>query len=106
MAKPRSPKSSKFPAASPKGGKVAKPPAGLPDRDTLIAFLRDAGESGKADIARHLGLKGADRRALREMLRELEAQGALGKRGRRGFAEAGALPPVGVADVVERDADG
>jgi ribonuclease R len=106
MAKPRSPKSSKFPAASPKGGKVAKPPAGLPDRETLLAFLRDAGESGKADIARHFGLKGADRRALREMLRTLEADGSLGKRGRRGFAEAGALPPVGVVDVVERDADG
>lgn len=79
---------------------------GLPDRDTLLAFLREAGEAEKADIARHFGLKGAERRALREMLRELEAEGALGKRGRRGFAEAGALPPVGVADVVERDADG
>ena len=107
MPKPRSPKSSKFPAASTKGGsKAARPPAGLPDRETLIAFLRDAGEAAKADIARHFGLKGADRRALREMLRELEAQGALGKRGRRGFAEAGALPPVGVADVVETDPDG
>jgi ribonuclease R len=105
MAKPRSPKSSKFPAAS-KGVKAPKPPAGLPDRETLIAFLRDAGESGKADIARHFGLKGADRRALREMLRALEADGSLGKRGRRGFAEAGSLPPVGVVDVVERDADG
>ena len=102
MAKPRSPKSTKFPTPQ----KAAKPPAGLPDRDTLIAFLRDAGEAGKADIARHFGLKGADRRALREMLRELEAQGALGKRGRKGFAEAGSLPPVGVVDVVDRDADG
>ncbi|WP_029916227.1 ribonuclease R [Caulobacter sp. UNC358MFTsu5.1] len=102
MAKPRTPKSSKFPAAS----KSAKPPAGLPDRETLLAFLRDAGESGKADIARHFGLKGADRRALREMLRAMEADGSLGKRGRKGFAQAGALPPVGVVDVVERDADG
>lgn len=99
MAKPRTPKSSKFPTAP-------KPPQGLPDRETLLAFLRSAGESGKADIARHFGLKGADRRALREMLRELEAQGDLGKRGRKGFAEAGSLPPVGVADVVDRDADG
>ncbi|MBU4435547.1 MAG: ribonuclease R [Alphaproteobacteria bacterium] len=99
MAKPRSPKSSKFPAAP-------KPPQGLPDRETLLAFLRSAGESGKADIARHFGLKGVDRRALREMLRELEASGDLGKRGRKGFAEAGSLPPVGVVDVVDRDNDG
>ena len=83
-----------------------RPPAGLPDKDTLIAFLREAGSAEKTDIARHFGLKGGDRRALREMIRELEAEGKLGKRGRKGFSEAGALPPVGVADVVERDADG
>ncbi len=83
-----------------------RPPAGLPDRDTLLAFLREAGSAEKTDIARHFGLKGGDRRALREMIRELEAEGALGKRGRKGFSPAGGLPPVGVADVVERDVDG
>lgn len=83
-----------------------RPAAGLPDKDTLIAFLRDAGSAEKTDIARHFGLKGGDRRALREMIRELEAEGRLGKRGRKGFSESGALPPVGVADVVERDVDG
>ena len=86
--------------------KTVKPPQGLPDRDTLIAFLRDAGEAEKGDIARAFGLKGADRRALRQMLKALQDEGALGKRGRKGFAQAGALPPVGVADVVERDVDG
>ncbi len=86
--------------------KSPRRPAGLPDKDTLLRFLRDAGEAEKADIARAFGLKGAERRALREMLRELESEGRLGKRGRKGYAEAGALPPVGVADVVERDADG
>jgi ribonuclease R len=79
---------------------------GLPDKETLLAFLREAGEAEKADIARAFGLKGGERRLLREMLRELEAEGKLGKRGRKGFSERGALPPVGVANVVERDADG
>ncbi|MDQ1153780.1 ribonuclease R [Brevundimonas sp. SORGH_AS 993] len=83
-----------------------RPPAGLPDKDTLLAFLRETGSAEKTDIARHFGLKGGDRRALREMIRELEAEGRLGKRGRNGFSEAGALPPVGVADVIERDGDG
>lgn len=83
-----------------------RPAAGLPDKETLIAFLREAGEAEKADIARAFGLKGVERRQLREMLKALEAEGKLGKRGRRGFSEAGALPPVGVADVVDRDADG
>src|SRR4051812_9010797 len=83
-----------------------RPPQGLPDRETLLNFIREQGEPNKAGIANAFGLKGADRRALRQMLQDLEAEGALGKRGRRGFAEAGALPDVGVVDVVERDPDG
>ncbi len=83
-----------------------RPTAGLPDKDTLLAFLREAGEAEKSDIARAFGLKGLERRLLREMLRELEAEGKLGKRGRKGFAEAGTLPPVGVVDVVARTDDG
>ncbi len=100
MAKPRAPRTTNRPPRTPRH------PQGLPDRDTLLRFLREAGEADKRDIAKAFGLKGADRRALRDMMRGLEAEGALGKRGRRGFAEAGALPPVGVADVVERDTDG
>ena len=84
----------------------SRPPAGLPDPETLLAFLREAGTAEKTDIARHFGLKGHERRMLREMIRELEAAGKLGKRGRKGFAEVGALPSVGVADVSERDTDG
>ena len=102
MAKPRTPKSDRFAPKKPS----ARHAQGLPDRATLVAFIRDAGETDKAEIARVFGLKGADRKALREMLRELEESGALGKRGRKGFAEAGAVPPVGVVDVVERDPDG
>jgi ribonuclease R len=92
--------------ARPKTPKPAKTPQGLPDRDTLLKYIREHGEPNKAAMANAFGLKGADRRALREMLNALEAEGVLGKRGRRGFAEAGALPEVGVVDVAERDADG
>jgi ribonuclease R len=81
-------------------------PQGLPDRETLLKVLRDRGEADVGDLAKEFGLKGGDRRALREMLRSLEAEGRLGKRGRKGFAESGALPPVGVVDVVERNPDG
>jgi ribonuclease R len=83
-----------------------RPSQGLPDRETLLRVLRERGEADVGDLAREFGLKGGERRALREMLRSLEGQGALGKRGRKGFAQAGALPPVGVADVVERDEHG
>ncbi|HEX7760731.1 MAG TPA: ribonuclease R, partial [Caulobacteraceae bacterium] len=97
MRKPRPPRDPKT---------AARPPQGLPDREALLAFIRQAGETDKAAIARAFGLKGADRRALRDLMKELETSGALGRRGRKGVAEAGALPPVGVADVVERDTDG
>jgi len=97
MARPKTPQK------TPKSARFAK---GLPDRETLLKFIRESGETDKAAIARAFGLKGTDRRALRDMLATLQTDGALGKRGRRGLAEAGALPEVGVADVVERSADG
>jgi len=93
-------------ARSPRTSKAAKVPQGLPDRETLLNYLRETGEADRAAIARAFGLKGADRRALREMLKSLEDDGALGRRGRKGFAESGSLPEVGVVDVAERDPDG
>ena len=94
MKKPRQPRPSALRAE------------GLPARDEVAAFIREAGETDLNAIARHFGLKGQDRRALRFMLRDMQEDGALGRRGRKGVSEAGALPPVGVADVVERDPDG
>jgi len=85
---------------------ASRAPKGLPDRETLLKYIRDGGETDKATLAKAFGLKGEDRRALRHMLQALESDGALGRRGRRGFAEAGALPEVGVVDVIERDTDG
>jgi len=93
MARTKMPKSTRF----------AK---GVPDRETLLKFIRESGETDKAAIARAFGLKGEDRRVLRALLQTLETDGTLGKRGRKGFAEAGALPEVGVADVVDRSTDG
>jgi ribonuclease R len=81
-------------------------PQGLPDRETLLRVLKERGEADVGDLAKEFGLKGGDRRALREMLRSLEGEGQLSKRGRKGFSESGALPPVGVVDVVEKSADG
>ncbi|TAJ70483.1 MAG: ribonuclease R [Phenylobacterium sp.] len=93
MARSKMPKSTRF----------AK---GVPDRETLLKFIRESGETDKAAIARAFGLKGEDRRVVRSLLQTLEAEGLLGKRGRKGVAAAGALPEVGVADVVERSTDG
>src|SRR6185312_3968285 len=121
MPKTRAPKGSRFqnnPAGQAAGKPAAKaapqaqprpqsrPQRGIPDRDTLLKYIREGGETDKAALAKAFGLKGEERRALRQLLQTLEAEGALGRRGRRGFAEAGALPEVGVVDVIERDPDG
>ncbi|WP_309092002.1 ribonuclease R [Phenylobacterium sp.] len=92
--------------ARPHKPKPARIPQGLPDRDALLNFIREHGETDKAAIARAFGLKGADRRALRMMMAEMEEDGTLSRRSRRGFAETGALPEVGVAVAAERDPDG
>ena len=83
----------------------------LPGRDDLLAFLarereaRNEGKIGVREIARAFGLKGEDRLALKKMLAELAAEGALEKRGKR-LGQKGALPPVTLVDIVERDRDG
>src|SRR5665213_1383590 len=103
MSKPKRPN---FKAANSNPKSSSRAPKGLPDRDTLLKYIREGGETDKAALARAFGLKGEERRVLRQLLQTMEAEGALGRRGRRGFAEVGALPEVGVVDVIERDADG
>jgi ribonuclease R len=101
---PKSESSKPNPKSAPKTS--PRPQRGMPDRDTLLKYIRDGGETDKAALAKAFGLKGEERRALRHMLQALQEDGALAKRGRRGFAEVGALPEVGVVDVIERDTDG
>ncbi len=93
-------------AKPPRSPKPPKAPLGLPDRDTLARFIEEAGETDVTQIARAFGIKGGDRRALRQMLRDMAGTGALGRRGRKGVATPGSLPPTGIVDVVSRDIDG
>ncbi|MEO7642727.1 MAG: VacB/RNase II family 3'-5' exoribonuclease, partial [Ramlibacter sp.] len=104
--KPAQPAPPKSGHPKPAKGGVPRPQRGIPDRDTLLKYIRDGGETDKASLAKAFGLKGEERRTLRHLLQSLQEDGALAKRGRRGFAEAGALPEVGVVDVIERDTDG
>lgn len=77
-------------------------PIGLPTRSDLDAFLKANPDADVETAARAFGLKGAERRALREMMREQKGRVSRSAARRR---EDG-LPPVAVADVVEQDADG
>jgi ribonuclease R len=78
----------------------------LPSREELLAFIRDrSGKVGTREIARAFGAKNADRAALNRMLRELADQGQIDRQRKR-LHHAGTLPPVIVADITGRDADG
>jgi ribonuclease R len=88
-----------------------------PFRDDVMAFIareRSAAvEAGrpvpaaitKREIARALGIKGEARIALKRVLRDLEAEGAVERRHRR-FDKAGVMPSVLAVDIVGRDRDG
>jgi len=78
----------------------------LPSREELVAFIRQrSGKVGAREIARAFGAKNADRAALNRMLRELADEGSIDRRRKR-LHHAGTLPPVVLADVTGRDADG
>ncbi|MFL5100892.1 MAG: ribonuclease R [Xanthobacteraceae bacterium] len=78
----------------------------LPSKQDLLAFIgsRD-GKAGKREIARAFGIKGGDRVALKNMLRELADEGQVEHR-RRKLKPAGHLPSVVLADITGRDGDG
>lgn len=83
-----------------------KPDNGLPDRDAIVAFIRNnPGEIGTKDIAREFGLKNADRAELKRLLRELAEEGKIAKHGRK-ISQTAALPATVVADITGRDRDG
>ena len=78
----------------------------LPSREELVAFIRErSGKVGTREIARAFGAKNADRAALNRMLRELADAGQI-DRLRKRLHNPGTLPPVVLADVTGRDADG
>ncbi|HYF56950.1 MAG TPA: ribonuclease R [Salinarimonas sp.] len=83
-----------------------KPAPALPSREEVIAFLNGAtGKVGKREIARAFGLGTGEKAWLKALLQDLETDGVIERR-RRTVHRAGRLPPVVLADIVSRDADG
>ncbi|MBP2290872.1 ribonuclease R [Azospirillum rugosum] len=80
----------------------------FPDKDTILGFIRDSATPvGKREIARAFKLSGtADRERLKELLKELEADGTVERgRGKR-VAPPQSLPEVAVLEVSAIDPDG
>lgn len=89
----------------PRRSKTGLPPS-LPSRDEVLAFIASqAGRVGKREITRHFGLHGAEKTALKALLKDIVDEGLVAK-GRGKLSKHGALPPVILVDILTRDADG
>jgi ribonuclease R len=87
--------------ASPKAA-----PRALPTKDAILEFIRGAkGKVGNREIARAFGLKGSDRIAMKQLLREMTDEGKL-LGNRKALKQPGRLPPVAVMEVVACDDEG
>lgn len=83
------------------------PSGGLPDRETILRFIRESPVPvGKREIARAFKLKGDQRTLLKELLRDLEAEGSLARNRGRRLAPPSALPETTVVEVHDIDEDG
>ena len=78
----------------------------IPSKQEILDWIAEnPTQTGKRDIARAFGIKGADRIDLKRVLKELEAEGHLTKRGKT-YRDPDKLPPVAVLRVEAPDADG
>ena len=79
----------------------------FPDKQTVLDFIRDnPTATTKQEIARGLHVKGRERAVLREILKELEADGTLERTGKRAWAQADRPPPTGVVQFTHTDENG
>ncbi|MDE9449613.1 ribonuclease R [Aliiroseovarius sp. Z3] len=78
----------------------------IPSKQEILDWISEnPTQTGKRDIARAFGIKGAARIDLKRLLKELEVDGHLAKRGKT-YRDPDKLPPVAVLRVDAPDADG
>ncbi|WP_077145104.1 ribonuclease R family protein [Sphingopyxis sp. KK2] len=81
--------------------KKPKPQPGLPTPDQIMRFIEQSpGAVGKREIAKHFGLHGADKIALKALLKDMTDEGIVDLAPGRAFHKHGGLPKVTVLRVV------
>jgi len=79
-------------------------PAGLPSRKQILDFITMApGPAGKREIARAFGLHGADKIALKALLKDMADEGLIDSAPGRAFHKMGGLPKVTVLRIADVD---
>jgi ribonuclease R len=80
---------------------------GLPSREQILDFIASSDQpAGKREIARAFGLSGADKIALKTLLRDMADEGLIDSAPGRAFHQMGGVPKVTVLRIVEIDDSG
>ncbi|HEV2569978.1 ribonuclease R [Sphingomonas sp.] len=80
---------------------------GLPSREQILDFINTSDEpAGKREIARAFGLHGADKIALKALLKDMADEGLIDSAPGRAFHKMGGIPKVTVLRIVDVDEDG
>jgi ribonuclease R len=81
-------------------------PAGLPSREQILRFIEDSpGAVGKREIAKHFALRGADKIALKALLKDMTDEGVVDMAPGRAFHKHGGLPKATVLRVAAVEGD-
>jgi ribonuclease R len=81
--------------------------SGLPSRRQILDFIASSDDpAGKREIARAFGLKGNDKIALKQMLRDMADEGLIDGGPGRAFHRMGGVPKVTVLRVADVDDSG
>ena len=84
-----------------------KRPHGLPSREQILDFITTSdAPAGKREIARAFGLNGADKIALKALLKDMADEGLIDSAPGRAFHKMGGIPKVTVLRIVDVDEDG
>ena len=79
---------------------------GLPTREQILDFITTSDvPAGKREIAKAFGLHGADKVALKSLLRDMADEGLIDSAPGRAFHKMGGVPKVTVMRVVDIDGD-
>jgi len=82
-------------------------PGGLPSREQILDFIGSSDQpAGKREIARAFGLSGADKIALKTLLRDMADEGLIDSAPGRAFNKMGGVPKVTVLRIVDVDDSG
>lgn len=81
-------------------------PSGLPTREAILAFIEKSDQpAGKREIAKHFGIRGNEKIALKALLKDMTDEGLVDLAPGRAFHKHGGLPKVTVLRVAAVEGD-